>query len=276
VPADDPSVRSFLALAAALLASLTLAACSGGDSVSLESVADAATRTESAGSSRMALVMSMDVQGKRFDVLAEGAFDYKRSRGWMDMDLSSVGAAGGAPGFDEPVRMLVDGTQFWMRVPPAMRGETGGKPWAKVSGGVTSLGAGMQSPDPSSMLDQLRGVTDELENRGRVKVRGVSTTHYHAKLDLSKAMAGVPESEREQMEAMLKLVGGSMDAPVDVYIDDDERIRRMDMSYEFDMFDQKMSIELKMELFDFGTRVAFERPPASQVAELSSLSGSGG
>jgi hypothetical protein len=55
-------VRSFLALAAALLASLTLAACSGGDSVSLESVANAATRTESAGSSRMALVMSMDVQ----------------------------------------------------------------------------------------------------------------------------------------------------------------------------------------------------------------------
>lgn len=269
-------MRSTLALAAALLASLTLAACSGGDSVSLESVADAATRTESAGSSRMALVMSMDVQGKRFDVLAEGAFDYKRSRGWMDMDLSSMGAAGGAPGFDEPVRMLVDGGQFWMRVPPAMRAETGGKAWAKVSGGVTSLGAGMQSPDPSSMLDQLRGVTDELENRGSVEVRGVSTTHYHTNLDLAKAMEGAPQAEREQMEAMLKLLGSSVDMPVDVYIDDADRVRRMDMSYEFDMFGQKMSIALKMELFDFGTRVAFTRPPASQVAELSSLAGPGG
>jgi hypothetical protein len=269
-------VRSFLALAAALLASLTLAACSSGDNVSLESVANAANRTKSAGSSRMALVMSMDVQGKRFDVLAEGAFDYKRGRGWMDMDLSSMTALGGAPGFDEPVRMLVDGTQFWMRVPAAMRPETGGKPWAKVSGGVTSLGAGMQNPDPSSMLDQLRGVTDELENRGRVKVRGVSTTHYHAKLDMSKAIADVPEAEREQMEAMLELVGGAMDAPVDVYIDDDDRIRRMEMSYEFDMLDQKMSIALKMELFDFGTQVAFNRPPANQVAELAHALGSTG
>jgi hypothetical protein len=194
----------------------------------------------------------------------------------MDMDLSSMTAMGGAPGFGEPVRMLVDGTQFWMRVPPAMRAETGGKPWAKVSGGVTSLGAGMQSPDPSSMLNQLRGVTNELEKRGRVKVRGVSTTHYHAKLDMSKAMAEVPQAEREQMEAMLKLVGGSMGAPVDVYMDDDDRIRRMDMSYEFDMFGQKMSIALKMELFDFGTRVAFKRPAAAEVAELSSLAGAGG
>jgi hypothetical protein len=40
-------VRAILATTAALLAALTLAACSGGDTVSLESVADAATRTES-------------------------------------------------------------------------------------------------------------------------------------------------------------------------------------------------------------------------------------
>jgi hypothetical protein len=31
-----------------------------------------------------------------------------------------------------------------------------------------------------------------------------------------------------------------------------------------------------MELFDFGAKVAFHRPPASQVAELSTRLGSGG
>jgi hypothetical protein len=62
-----------------------------------------------------------------------------------------------------------------------------------------------------------------------------------------------------------------VDIPVDVYIDDAERIRRMEMAYQFNVVGQKMSVALKMELFDFGTRVAFKRPPASQVAELSSL-----
>jgi hypothetical protein len=120
-------------------------------------------------------------------------------------------------------------------------------------------------------LDSLRGVTDSLEKRGRVFVRGVATTHYHAKLDMNKAMSEVPAAEREQAEAMLKLLGGSVDIPVDAYIDDAERIRRMEMAYQFNVVGQKMSVALKMELFDFGTRVAFKRPPASQVAELSSL-----
>jgi hypothetical protein len=270
-------VRSFIAIAAALLASLTLAACSGGDSVSLESVANAATRTESAGSSRMALVMTMDVGGKRFDVLAEGAFDYKRSRGWMDMDLGALGSVSGGRPLGGPIRMLVDGDTFFMRVPPAMRSETGGKPWAKLGSATSAFGgAGMQNPDPSSMLDSLRGVTDELEKRGRVRVRGVSTTHYHAKVDMSKAFAEVPAAEREQLEKMMKLLGGSVDVPIDVYIDDADRIRRMDMTYQFNAVGQTMSVALKMELFDFGTRVAFKRPPATEVAELSSLAGAGG
>jgi hypothetical protein len=259
-------VRAILATTAALFAALTLAACSGGDSVSLESVAQAASQTESAGSSRMALVMSLEIDGERFEVFAEGAFDYKRSRGWMDMDLGALGALGDGPALGGPVRMLIEGNTVWMRVPPAMRSETGGKPWARMSAGSSTLGAGMQQPDPSSMLDSLRGVTDSLQKKGRVSVRGVATTHYHAKLDMAKAFGEVPPTEREQAEAMLKLFGGSVDIPVDVYIDDAERIRRMEMKYEFNLFDQKMAIELKMELFDFGARVVFKRPPADQVA----------
>jgi hypothetical protein len=263
-------VRRPAAILLALVASLTLAVgCSGSDTVSLESVANAATRTESAGSSRMALSMSMNAGGQqRFDVVAEGAFDYKRSRGWMDMDFGALGAQAGHGG---PIRMLVDGTRVWMRVPPSMRAQTGGKPWASASTGTAALGAGVQNPDPSSMLDSLRGVTDSLEQKGRVSVRGVETTHYQAKLDMSKAFTDVRPSEREQAEAMLKLFGGSIDVPVDVFIDDAERVRRMEMTYELELFGKKMKMELRMELFDFGTRVAFKRPAPHLVAEAGSL-----
>jgi hypothetical protein len=264
-------MRASIALLASLLAAVTLAGCSGGDTVSLESVAQAASRTESAGSSRMALVMSMEADGKRFEVFAEGAFDYKRARGWMDMDLGALGALGAGPDLGGPVRMLVEGNTVWMRVPPSMLPQTGGKPWARMSAGSSTLGAGTQQPDPSSMLDSLRGVTDSLEKKGRVSVRGVPTTHYHAKLDMAKAFGEVPAAEREQAEAMLKLFGGSVDVPVDVYIDDADRIRRMELKYEFNLFDQRMAIELKMELFDFGTRVVFTRPSETQIADVSSL-----
>lgn len=264
-------MRAILATTATLLAALTLAACSGGDTVSLESVAQAALRTESAGSSRMALVMSMEADGKRFDVIAEGAFDYKRGRGWMDMDLGALGALGDGPALGGPVRMLIEGNTVWMRVPPSMRSQTGGKPWARMSAGSSTLGAGMQQPDPSSMLDSLRGVTDSLEKKGRVSVRGVATTHYHAKLDMAKAFGEVPAAEREQAESMLKLFGGSVDVPVDVYIDDADRIRRMELAYEFDLVGQKLAIELKMELFDFGAPVRFVRPAAHLVANGGSL-----
>jgi hypothetical protein len=270
-------MRSVLGILACSLAAVALAGCGGAETVSLESVAQAASRTESAGSSRMALVMSMEANGQQFEVVAEGAFDYKRSRGWMDMDLGDLAAmGGGAPALGGPVRMLIEGNTVWMRVPPSMRSQTGGKPWARMSGGSAALGAGMQQPDPSSMLDSLRGVSDSLEKRGRVSVRGVATTHYHAKLDMAKAFGEVPAAEREQAEAMLKLFGGSVDVPVDVYIDDADRIRRMELAYEFDLMGQKMAIEMKMELFDFGSRVAFERPPAHQVTEMAPGLGSTG
>lgn len=264
-------MRPFTVVLASLVAALTLAACSGGDTVSLESVAHAASRTESAGSSRMAMVMSMDMGDERFEVVAEGAFDYKRSRGWLDMDFGGAGALSGGQALGGPVRMLIDGTTIWMRVPPAMRSETGGKAWTRMNANASTLGTGMQQPDPSSMLDSLRGVTDSLEKAGRVSVRGVPTTHYSAKLDMAKALRDSPPSERKQAEAMLKLFGGSVDVPIDVYIDDADRIRRMNMEYELKLFDQEMTIELKLELFDFGTRVAFTRPSVSAVAELSSL-----
>jgi hypothetical protein len=45
----------------------------------------------------------------------------------------------------------------------------------------------------------------------------------------------------------------------------------MEVEYEFDVVGEKMSTELKLDLYDFGTRVHFKRPPASQVADPSSL-----
>jgi hypothetical protein len=262
-------VRSALALAASLLVALALAGCSGAEKVSLESVAHAADRTQSAGSSRMAMEMTIAVNGQRMKIVADGAFDYRRARGWMEMDLGPLGSLNDGTPMPR-MTMMIEGNTIWMRVPPAMSAQTGGKPWARVSAGGNGLGMGVQNPDPSQMLDSLRGLTDSLERLGRSNVRGVDTTHYRAHLDLRKAVAQAPAAERKNLEAMLRLVGGLDEVPIDLYLDDSDRVRRMELKYEFEVLERKMEAQLKLELFDFGAPVAFKRPPAHQVAELPS------
>jgi hypothetical protein len=106
---------------------------------------------------------------------------------------------------------------------------------------------------------------------GTTRVRGVETTHYRANVDLDKALAEASARERAQTKTALEMFGGQKEMPVDVYIDDAGRVRRMELEYKLESEGNAFETKLKMELFDFGTRVAFKRPPASQVADLSSL-----
>ena len=265
-------MRSFLALAASLLASLTLAACSGGDSVALDPVAQAADRTNATGSSRIVMEMSVGMGNQKFFVNAEGAMDYKRRRGWLLMDMSQLAAL--TPGAPEIPRlnMVFENTTVWMRVPPTLAASTGGKQWLRMSLGSTSNAfGGMQQPDPSQMLDALRGISGSVTKVGKTQVRGAQTTHYTADVSLDKALAQAPPEQRKAAMATLKMFDGLEKVPVDLYIDDAGRVRRMEMEYDLKSAGMTFESEVRMELFDFGTRVAFKRPPASQVADFSSL-----
>jgi hypothetical protein len=265
-------LRSSIALATSLLAALALSGCSGGEAVSLESVAYAADRTQSSGSSRVAMELSMEMGGERMRVTADGAFDYQRGRGWMELDLGPLGSlTDGTPA--SRMTMLFEGDTVWMRVPPGYPG-SGGKPWVRTS--LANKGMGVQNPDPSQLLDSLRSLSDSVKKLGSSDVRGVETTHYRAALDLQKAMGAAPAKEREDAKALAHLFGGLETVPVDLHIDELNRIRRLEMKYEFKLFEEKFDAEINMDLFDFGVPVKFKRPPASQVADVSYAVGSGG
>lgn len=255
-----------------LVATVALAGCSGGDAVTVDPVAHAADRTASAGSSRMAMEMSMGMAGDRFYVTAEGAFDYARGRGSLTMDMSQLAALNPSAPELPRLQLLVEGTTAWMRVPAFLSPSTGGKSWVRMELGSSagSLGAAQQ-PDPSQMLETLRGISGSVDEVGETRVRGVETTHYRANVDLDKALAEAPARERAQTKTALEMFGGQKKMPVDVYIDDAGRVRRMELEYKLESAGNAFETKLKMELFDFGTRVAFKRPPASQVADLSSL-----
>lgn len=278
-------MRTRAALLASIAAAATLAGCSGGDAVAIDPVAHAADRTTAAGTSRMRMEMAMTVQGQRLFIATDGAFDYARGRGWMTMDLGQLYAmipgASGSP----RMRMLFDRSTIWMQLPPAAM-PPGGKSWIKMDvGGLTRLGgtgAGlpmMQQPDPSQMLDSLRGMSGGVRKVGTSTVRGVRSTHYRLEVDPRKAVeASVRQAPkrlrgrvRSQMNAAMALLGDDK-LPVDVWIDGAGRLRKMKLDYGMAMPGAgTLDAEMTMELYGFGSRVDFTKPPASQVADFTAF-----
>jgi hypothetical protein len=154
----------------------------------------------------------------------------------------------------------------------------GGKPWLKLDldklGKAQGIDLGaLQSTtsnnDPTQQLDQLRGA-GEVKRVGSEKVRGTQTTHYRAKVDLRKAADKAPAAQRaaarRSVERLIKLEGAST-LPVEVWIDDQGRLRRERVAQKI----QGQSLDFTMDLYDFGTREALKAPPASQTQDFSDV-----
>ena len=103
------------------------------------------------------------------------------------------------------------------------------------------------------------------------------TTHYRGTVDLRKALEQIPAESREGFERVLELVGQTR-MPFEVWIDDDGLARRM--KYEQPLpagqGSQDASMGLTMEMYDFGTEIDVEPPPANEVIDLQELIGQGG
>src|SRR5687768_1486955 len=67
-----------------------LAGC-GGDTLSLDPVADAATKTANSGSSRVEFKMAMKFAGESIDMNGSGVSDYRRSRGSLTYQMEIPG-----------------------------------------------------------------------------------------------------------------------------------------------------------------------------------------
>ncbi len=272
----------FRKLAPALVAPLLIvSACaseSDGASVDVRTGEEAITALRSApaaaaeaGTASFETTMEVSLEGETFEVVGTGAYDADNQRMTMEMDLGSalggLGAAGeGAP--DEPMQMVVDGSTVYLRAPlfELLGGED---TWLSLSaedlGGTASdLGLGSGSYDPSKILDSLRGVTGEPEAVGTESVRGVETTRYTADLDLAEAVDAAPEDQREMIEAQLDQLGETS-ISVDVWVDDDGLVRRM----QLDMGGMLGgTATLTIELFDYGQPVDIEVPSPDDVRSL--------
>jgi hypothetical protein len=270
-------------LLACLAAAVLVTGCGGSarEAVQLESVAQAATLTAEAGSSRFELRMTMDAGGQSVAVDASGAFDFAGSRGRMTMEAGQLGGT---------FELRLDGTVMYMRMPEGLgMALPGGKRWLKVDleglgalagaelGGLTQL---QRQQSPAQLLDFLKAVEGDVEQLGEEEVRGVATTRYRGTIDLQKALEAqleaLPEEQREalalQLEQALRAAAPDGELSVDVWADAEGRVRRAAMELVVPGAPGgAAAVAITMDLFDFGVEVDVEPPPDAEVLDLAAL-----
>ena len=272
--------RVLLSLQLVLLA-VGLTAC-GGDVLSLDPAASAATKTVEAGSSRVEFTIAMKVAGQSVDMTGSGAFDYRKPSGELNyrMKMPVVGTVS--------MDMRMVGTKMYMRMPKEIAGAAlpSGKPWFGIDLAKSLEQAGLgnldftRQGDPAQSLQMLRAASKDVKEVGHANVRGVPTTRYAGKLDFRKALdAGLDQLElseaerakaRDGMEAMLEQLG-SANLPFEVFVDGDGLLRRMTMYMSMKIQNERMSMRLSMDYFDFGVTVDVKAPPAADVTDVSTL-----
>jgi hypothetical protein len=269
-------LRSSLSLLCLAACASALTGC-GGDTLSFDPVANAATKTAQSESSRVAFTATMNMNGVGGMAFSgAGVFDGRTRSGALNMRFQLPAAAKAQlGGVDPTMQMVVDGRSglvMYMRSPLFAR--VAGDRWIKVDVGAAAKKEGVDldaimnsvQADPSRTLAMLTASTDT-HPVGYDRVRGVFTTHYTFNVDLAR-LAKQNKELRKTFDTLRKLSGISS-YPAEAWIDKAGRVRRLkiDMSYNTPV-GGAFTMSMTEDLYAFGIKVDVQPPDPSQVIPL--------
>ena len=258
-----------------------LAGCGGsGDSPSADSSAGADTlqpvslvrssaeATQEAGSAKIELSSETTVGGQTVAFTGAGAFDAAAQRGTFDLE---VPAAGGR------IEQRIVDDMIYLSLPQEP-GVFYSLKLSDVAG--TALGG---STDPTAGFQSLKAASDDVEEVGTETIRDVETTHYTGTFDVAEAIEQAQGPTKSVLESTLG-TAGLESVPFEVYLDDEGRVRRFVQTLELPASEQTQGQPLtsrtSVDVFDFGTTVEVEPPPADKVKDgaplLQALQGAAG
>lgn len=295
-------LRRLLTLFAAAAVAVIAAGC--GSSVSagpdLTSFEPAATASAASDTGRFELDLELTLPGtdKALGLSASGGFDTPEQRAQIVLDLSAVAeliagfgsALGGTTSGDLPtdpdawqLEAIQDGDTVYVRSPLLAKELPAGKTWIKGSGKELAAQAGsgldqfgsLAGTDPRDAFAVLKAVSGSIETVGGETVRGTDTTHYRATIDLAKAMALVPADKQDSLGGLDALLGkaGLSAIPLDVWLDSEQRVRKLELELEIGDPDsgQQVRAAMAMELYDYGEPLDLSLPAAEDVVDASTL-----
>jgi LppX_LprAFG lipoprotein len=292
-------LRRHALLCVAALAALVLAGCAAGPGgPEIDDLAQVADASASADTASFELTLEQELGSQTFSLSADGAFDTARKRARLALDLSSIaelfssfGAAFGAKQDDleelgDPAKWrleaIQDGTRFYVSSPLFESALPAGKTW--ISGDLEEIGrergfdlgqvGAFGKSDPRDMLDVLRAASGDLEVVGEEEIRGVSTTHYRTTLDADELRTQLAKTEAQGVAdgfADSIASAGLKEVPIDVWVDEDSLLRRLEMSLTLEQLGAAAESSFSMDLFDYGEPVDVTPPPPAQVADVTEL-----
>lgn len=290
-------------LLAALVALLAVAAAGcGGSTVAvpeLTSLTSVAQRSSATDSAKFDLKVELTMPGtdKELSLGVDGGFDTPAQRSHLTADLSSLaelfeslgssfgGTVKGDLGSPEDWKLeaIQDGDTVYIRFPLMAKDMPDGKTWikgdardlARANGGQMSQFGSFAGTDARDVFGLLKAVSGSIEAVGSEEIRGVETRHYRATLDTSKIEQLIPEAQRQSLGGVDQAAkqAGLTELPLDVWIDSDQRLRKLsiDLDAKQPGTDASVKASLVVELFDYGTPLDVELPPADQVVDAATL-----
>lgn len=242
-------------------------------SVNGDPVSQAADLTARVPGYRLAATMSVATPLGPQTVQMSGVYDTVGRTGEMQTAETIAG---------HPLKIteLFSGLTFYLRAAgiPGLSRLAGGKPWMKFDMsrmlGAMGLGSLPTGTDPSQFLDYLRAVSSSTTRLGTANVRGVPTTHYHARIDLARYPQLVPSAQRETAQrsvATLESALGGHVMPVDAWIDAGNRVRQIAFAFGECVANQRLRVNMTMDLYGYGPQTIPTLPKASQSYDLTPL-----
>lgn len=242
----------------------------------------APAKVKNANSSKVSFSITVDSDklAKPISIPGDGAFDYSAKEGRLTMDYGEVLSAAGQAGSGE-MEVLTKGDMYYLKWPLFSQAVGASTPWVsfdvtkldEITGIDTSSLKQVNQGDPTRTLLYLKAA-GTVEDQGTEEIDGVSTTKYHAVIDLNKVADVVPAEQRAVMrDAANTLMQqyGITELPMDVWIDANGLPRELFYEISAKVQGQNVKSSMTMNLSDYGIAVNIQPPPASQVTDLASL-----
>jgi hypothetical protein len=254
---DRPSRALGVAIAVPVLA-LVVAGCGGAPSPAAQAlsavavVRAAAATTSNEHSSRLVTTTHTEVGAVTVDFTGEGLFDYAAGVGQLSMTL---------PGSTAKLDEILLKDKLYLKVP-------GQGPAYYVLNRQALVGTSLGSTAaPTSGLETLTAISDDVRKVDRVTVRDAPTTHYAGTLDLARAAQKASGLAKTALQS-LATNAATTAVPFDAYIDGKGRLRKLIQRLTTTspkLPGQQVHVISTLELFDFGVAVRVQAP--SQVKD---------
>lgn len=241
---------------------------SGDNSLEFNPVASAAEQTQETQGARFTtkIVFTSDLEPP---AIVSGGGEYNAETGQSRSNLQVSTDDG--PRVE--IESLSDGSMVYIRSPQFSDKVPEGKEWLAIQCFVgQDAESAMPGEGPEGSLRMLRAAGD-VQRVGNERVRGVQTTRYRASVTMAGFAAQLRAEGNEDLAAQFEEFASEVPGPIrtEVSVDAKGIARRVHTVLTSLSDEGPVTMDVRMDLFDFGAQSEIELPDSSEVFDMTPL-----